>query len=476
MPAYWLVASDGGIFSFGGAPFYGSTGCIALNKPIVGMAGTPDGGGYWLVASDGGIFTYGDAGFYGSTGSIALNKPVVGMASTPDGKGYWLVASDGGIFAYGDAQFYGWTGSMALNKPVVGMASTPDGKGYWLVASDGGIFAYGDAAFYGSTGSIVLNQPIIGMMPGPGGAGYFLVASDGGMFSYGDTQFYGSLGGLPDQAPDRGGRGHAERQRLLDDRLHGTGVELRLRQLLRLGTEPAEQTDRGHGGGAGKRELRRRHLSLGRLRVRHQQLPVHELPERGSPDRHRPGGRGVGHDTRAVPQQPCLPQEMAWAGGGLNLYIYLTYGTSTTNQPGCNGDTSCNAGYQAGMYAYGDAQADGAGPPPFRGGSTWRPQTRTGRATSPRTRSSSREPSTRSMRPKASPMSASTPAPACGTPSSATTNPSVPYWMADYLAIAQRTGLVRRLLQLGEQPRRQLPGPPEIVQYNSQHYDEDYAC
>ena len=69
--------------------------------------------GYWQVASDGGVFTFGGAQFYGSTGSIKLNKPVVGMAATPDGKGYWLVASDGGIFAYGDAQFYGSTGSMA---------------------------------------------------------------------------------------------------------------------------------------------------------------------------------------------------------------------------------------------------------------------------------------------------------------------------------------------------------------------------
>ena len=38
-----------------------------LNKPIVGMAATPDGDGYWLVASDGGIFSFGDAAFYGST-------------------------------------------------------------------------------------------------------------------------------------------------------------------------------------------------------------------------------------------------------------------------------------------------------------------------------------------------------------------------------------------------------------------------
>ncbi len=55
------------------------------------MAGTPDGGGYWLVGSDGGIFTFGDAQFYGSSGATALNKPIVGMASTPDGKGYWLM-------------------------------------------------------------------------------------------------------------------------------------------------------------------------------------------------------------------------------------------------------------------------------------------------------------------------------------------------------------------------------------------------
>jgi hypothetical protein len=34
------------------------------------------------VAADGGIFTYGDAPFFGSTGSIRLNKPIVGMSST----------------------------------------------------------------------------------------------------------------------------------------------------------------------------------------------------------------------------------------------------------------------------------------------------------------------------------------------------------------------------------------------------------
>src|SRR5437868_3590084 len=31
-PGYWLVASDGGVFSFGSAKFFGSTGGTALNK------------------------------------------------------------------------------------------------------------------------------------------------------------------------------------------------------------------------------------------------------------------------------------------------------------------------------------------------------------------------------------------------------------------------------------------------------------
>ncbi len=38
-------------------------------------------GGYWEVAaSDGGIFSFGDAHFYGSMGATPLNQPVVGIA------------------------------------------------------------------------------------------------------------------------------------------------------------------------------------------------------------------------------------------------------------------------------------------------------------------------------------------------------------------------------------------------------------
>jgi hypothetical protein len=198
---YWLVASDGGIFNYGDAAFAGSAGALHLNAPIVGMAATPDGGGYWLVASDGGIFSYGDAVFHGSAGALHLNAPIVGMAATPDGGGYWLVASDGGIFNYGDAVFFGSTGALHLNAPVVGMASSPDGAGYWLVASDGGIFNYGDAGFDGSAGALRLNAPVVGMDASTDGGGYWLVASDGGIFNYGDAGFFGSAGGIRLNAP-----------------------------------------------------------------------------------------------------------------------------------------------------------------------------------------------------------------------------------------------------------------------------------
>ncbi len=198
---YWLVASDGGIFNYGGAAFHGSEGGKPLNAPIVGMAATPDGGGYWEVASDGGIFSFGDAKFYGSQGGKPLNKPIVGMAGTPDALGYWLVASDGGIFSFGDADFHGSTGGMPLNKPIVGMAATPDGFGYWLVASDGGIFTFGDAVFAGSTGAKPLNAPIVGIVATPDGGGYWELASDGGVFNYGDAGFSGSMGGTPLNKP-----------------------------------------------------------------------------------------------------------------------------------------------------------------------------------------------------------------------------------------------------------------------------------
>ncbi|MGH3578746.1 MAG: hypothetical protein ACRDU0_14470, partial [Mycobacterium sp.] len=89
----WMVASDGGIFSFGGAQFLGSVGGTALARPVVGMATTPDAGGYWMAGADGGIFSEGNAPFRGSTALLRLNAPIVGIAQGPGKPGFYEPSS-----------------------------------------------------------------------------------------------------------------------------------------------------------------------------------------------------------------------------------------------------------------------------------------------------------------------------------------------------------------------------------------------
>ena len=163
---YWLVASDGGIFSFGDAGFYGSTGQHPSQPAHRGHGRRPRAAtGYWLVAADGGIFSFGDADFYGSTGGTSIStSPSWAWPRPPTARGYWLVAADGGIFSFGDAHFYGSTGEHPSQPAHRGHGRRPRAAGgYWLVAADGGIFAFGDAHFYGSTGSDPPQPPIVAM-------------------------------------------------------------------------------------------------------------------------------------------------------------------------------------------------------------------------------------------------------------------------------------------------------------------------
>lgn len=183
----WAVAPNGAVYgesSQAGPPAqnFGDASKLPLVKPVVGMSPTSDAGGYWLVASDGGVFSYGDARFHGSTGGVKLVKPIVGMATTPDGGGYWMAASDGGVFAFGDARFYGSLGGVNLVEPIEAMVATPDGGGYWMVASDGGVFCFGDAVFRGSMGGHQLSAPIAGMIPN--GDGYTLIGQDGKTYPF----------------------------------------------------------------------------------------------------------------------------------------------------------------------------------------------------------------------------------------------------------------------------------------------------
>jgi hypothetical protein len=140
---YWTASPTGTVTPHDGAPGLGSPALsgLTLAQSVVGMAPTPDGGGYWLVASDGGIFSFGDAAFHGSTGALHLNRPIVGMAPTPDGGGYWLVASDGGVFTFGDAGYYGSTAESGGS--ALGIVISPSVSGYTLVGSDGTATTFG---------------------------------------------------------------------------------------------------------------------------------------------------------------------------------------------------------------------------------------------------------------------------------------------------------------------------------------------
>jgi beta-glucanase (GH16 family) len=188
--AYSIVTSDGGVYTFGGAPFYGAPSHPA--EPIVGAVATASGNGYWLVDSNGGVFGFGDALFYGSTAGEHLNAPIVGIAATPSGDGYWLVSADGGVFGFGDARFYGSMADQHLSAPIVGIAATPSGDGYWLVGFTGSVYAFGDAVFHGSQGDQRLSTLIVGMSIGA--SGYRLMGLDGDVFSFGAPTF-GSMAG-----------------------------------------------------------------------------------------------------------------------------------------------------------------------------------------------------------------------------------------------------------------------------------------
>jgi YVTN family beta-propeller protein len=198
---YWLVGSDGGIFTFGSALFYGSTGSLRLQRPVVGITPTANKGGYWLVASDGGVFAFGNAGFYGSIPGLglnpagsglphSLNAPVVGMVPTVDGGGYFMVASDGGVFAFGDARFEGsCPGIGGCSGPVVAVVPDATGNGYWVVTQTGNVYTFGDAPYLGGPGPN--GAPVTSAVRTWDGHGYWILRGDGTVGAYGDARAFG---------------------------------------------------------------------------------------------------------------------------------------------------------------------------------------------------------------------------------------------------------------------------------------------
>ena len=104
-----------------------------LDSPAVSLATTrTPSNTYWLATSNGSIYSFGDAPYYGSSGQINPSQPpsptnsvnppidnVVSMTTTPDGHGYWLATSNGSIYSFGDAPYYGRWSAQGLVVSII---------------------------------------------------------------------------------------------------------------------------------------------------------------------------------------------------------------------------------------------------------------------------------------------------------------------------------------------------------------------
>ena len=255
---------------------------------------------YWLTTSDGAVYAFGGAPRFGTMAGTPLDAPIVGMAAAPTGGGYWLVASDGGVFTFGSARFYGSMGGKPLDAAVVGMAATLTGGGYWLVGADGGVFTFGSARFYGSLGGGSLPYPITAMAEMFSGKGYWLATSQGAVTNFGAAQLFTVT--PPVSSPV-------------------------------VGMAPAK----GNGDPAppsyppGSYGYDVSNYQCGNFPSGAHAIGIVEID-----------GWGSSYTN------PCFVTEVDWAGPGVNLYMFMVYGTSATPQPGCASTpdpAACNYGY-----------------------------------------------------------------------------------------------------------------------------------
>ncbi len=199
------MASDGGVFAFGDAGFYGSVPGVGLapagsarlprlNAPIVGIVPSHDGGGYFMVASDGGVFAFGDAAYEGSCPGIGGCAGAGEVVMPANGNGYWLVTTSGDVYAFGGAPYLGGPGAQGI---VTSGAHTQSGLGYWILFRYGLVFHYGDAKDFGSlprgdSGGYDITTAIFTTAHDKG---YWIATAAGAVYGFGNAPDEGGMAG-----------------------------------------------------------------------------------------------------------------------------------------------------------------------------------------------------------------------------------------------------------------------------------------
>ena len=102
--AGWEASAEGTVTAVGGARTYGSL-TFQPNMPIVGMAATPDRRGYWLVAADGGVFSF------GTPSSTDRRVPSTSISRSSE----WHRATTAGVLDGGG----GWWRVLLRGRPVL---------------------------------------------------------------------------------------------------------------------------------------------------------------------------------------------------------------------------------------------------------------------------------------------------------------------------------------------------------------------
>ena len=136
-----------------------SVGYTAATPPPPPVAATQvvssqNGSGYYILSPQGGVYAYGGAPFYGSAAGAPYfeGETAAALVVNHFGTGYWILSKSGGVYAYGGAGYYGAPAGQSYfdGETAVGMISSADGAGYTILSASGGVYAYGDGTFNGA--------------------------------------------------------------------------------------------------------------------------------------------------------------------------------------------------------------------------------------------------------------------------------------------------------------------------------------